>query len=306
MEVLRARAKVVSALRRFFEERGSLEVETPALVPSPGIDAHIDAIAAEELWLTTSPEYHMKRLVCAGSGPIHQIGKAWRRAETGRHHEPEFTLLEWYSPGVDDVGLMDATEELVKRAARTLGLSPDWLESPFERITWAEAFARFLSYDVANDEPRRLGRLLRASGNRPPRNASGEDLEDLALCLLIQPKFQMPTFLTEWPAARAALAQVKEGTRTAARFELYLAGHEICNGYHELGCATELRERMQEENRRRTEGGKAPYPIDEQFLAAIADGMPDCSGNALGVDRLMMALLNIDDIGLVRAFRLGD
>ena len=206
MEVLRARAKALRALRSYFDECGSLEVETPALVRSPGIDAHVDAIAAGDLWLTTSPEYHMKRLLCAGSGPIHQICKAWRLAELGRHHEPEFTLLEWYSPGVDDAGLMDATEELVKRSTRALGLSPDWLTSSFARVTWAEAFAEILGYDVVNDEPRRLGRLLRASGNKPPRDASTEDLEDLALCLLIQPRFQAPTFLTDWPAPRAALA----------------------------------------------------------------------------------------------------
>jgi elongation factor P--(R)-beta-lysine ligase len=306
VEVLHARAKLLRALRSFFEERGSLEVETPGLVPAPGIDAHIDAISAEDLWLTTSPEYHMKRLLCAGSGPIHQIGKAWRRAEVGRHHEPEFTLLEWYSPGVDDVGLMDATEELVKESARALGLSPEWLSSRFARVTWAEAFAEILGYDVVNDEPRRLGRLLRASGNKPPRDTSGEDLEDLALCLLIQPKFQAPTFLTDWPAPRAALAQLKECGRVAGRFELYLGGHEICNGYHELGCAVALRTRMEHENRRRTEGGKTPYPIDEGFLSAIAEGMPDCAGNALGVDRLLMALLDLDDIGAVRAFRLGE
>jgi lysyl-tRNA synthetase class 2 len=306
VDTLRSRALLLRSIRGFFDARGSLEVETPALVSSPGVDAHLDAIAAADLWLTTSPEYHMKRLLCAGSGPIYQIGKAWRAGETGRHHEPEFTLLEWYSPNLDDSGLMDETEALVKGAARALGLSPDWLNTPFVRVTWTDAFAEILGYNVALDSPRRLGLLLRASGNKPPRDASEEGLEDLALSLLIQPRFQSPTFLTDWPAPRAALAKLKEGGLVAGRFELYLAGHEICNGYHELACAKELRRRIDHENTRREELGKAPYPVDERFLAAMSDGLPDCAGNALGIDRLLMALLAIDDIGDVRAFRVGE
>lgn len=306
MDTLRSRARLLRSIRSFFDERGSLEVETPALVSSPGVDAHLDAIAAEDLWLTTSPEYHMKRLLCGGSGPIYQIGKAWRAGEVGRHHEPEFTLLEWYSPGLDDGGLMDETEALVKGAARALGLSPEWLDTPFVRITWADAFAEILGYDVALDAHRRLGRLLRASGNKPPRSATEEDLEDLALSLLIQPRFQSPTFLTDWPASRAALAKLKQDAQVAGRFELYLAGHEICNGYHELGCAEELRRRIKHENTRRCDLGKIRYPVDERFLAAMSEGLPDCAGNALGIDRLLMALLGLDDIGDVRAFRVGE
>jgi len=280
-------------------------VETPALVRSPGVDAHLDAIPAGEFWLTTSPEYHMKRLLAAGSGRIHQIGKAWRAEEVGRHHEPEFTLLEWYSPGFDDADLMEETEELVKMTARRLGLTPAWLDLPFARMTWKEAFQEVLGFDTESDPIRRLGLLLRSSGNKPPRGATEQDLEDLALSLLIQPKFAVPTFVTDWPAERAALARLKEGGRTASRFELYLAGHEICNGYHELTCPSEQRERIETENRRRVALGKSPYPVDELFLEALEQGLPDCSGNALGVDRLLMGLLEVEDIGAVRSFRIG-
>ena len=246
MEHLRARAQLIRAIRGFFEERGSLEVETPALVQCPGVDVHLDAIAAGDGWLTTSPEYHMKRLLAAGSGPIFQIGKAWRAGEVGKQHEPEFTLLEWYSPGLDDHGLMDETEELVRHSAEALGLEPAWAAQPFARVTWAEAFDEHLGFRVGKDPIRRLGLLLRSSGTKPPRNATGEDLEDLALALLIQPKLVEPTFVTDWPASRAALARLKGDGTVAARFELYLSGLELCNGYFELSCAAEQRVRIRE------------------------------------------------------------
>jgi lysyl-tRNA synthetase class 2 len=303
VEHLRSRAVLLRSIRAFFEERGSLEVETPALVRSPGVDAHLDAIEAGGGWLTTSPEYHMKRLLAAGSGPIFQIGKAWRAGEVGRLHEPEFTLLEWYSPGLDDQGLMDETQDLVVRSAEALGLQLGWMNKPFTRITWAEAFYKYLGFRTGEDPIRRLGLLLRSSGTKPPRGATGEDLEDLALALLIQPKLVEPTFVTDWPASRAALARLKADGSVAARFELYMSGLEICNGYHELTCPEEQRSRIETENHRRVTFGKTPYPVDEAFLGALEEGLPDCSGNALGVDRLQMALQGYDDIGGVRSFR---
>ena len=304
MDVLRKRALLLRTVRDFFEQRGSLEVETPAIVASPGVDAHLDAIPAGDRWLTTSPEYHMKRLLADGSGPIHQIAKAWRAGELGALHEPEFTLLEWYRPGLDDHGMMDETEELVRTCARALGASRPDLDEPFARMTWSEAFREHLGFDPEVDPVRRLGLLLRASGTRPPRGATPEDLEDLALSLLIQPRFQSPTFLTDWPASRAALARLKSGGHVSARFELYLGGLEIANGYHELQDVEEQRRRIDAENQRRVDLGKDTYPVDERFLAALEVGLPDCAGNALGIDRLLLALLDLDDIGAVRSFRL--
>lgn len=306
MDLLRKRAALLRSIRHFFESRGSTEVETPALVVSPGLDAHIDAIEAEGWKLTTSPEFHMKRLLAAGSGPIHQIGKAWRAGERGPHHEPEFTLLEWYRPGLNDAELMDETESLLRAVVEDVGLQPGWGSEPFDRIGYHQCFEDLLGHDLRRDPHRRLGLLLRASGTKPPRDASAEDLEDLALSLLIQPKLQRPTFVTDWPADRAALARLRDCGEVAARFELYVGGHEICNGYWELTDPVEQRARFEAENQRRLGLGKAPYPVDEALLAAMEAGLPECSGNALGVDRLMMSLFEITDIGEVRAFRLDD
>jgi elongation factor P--(R)-beta-lysine ligase len=312
LQQLRTRAALLRALRSFLDERGSLEVETPALVRSPGVDAWLDAIpAGADGWLTTSPEYHMKRLLAAGSGPIHQLGKSWRAGETGRLHEPEFTMLEWYVPGFDDAGLMAQTEELVRAAAAALEVDPGWPDGPFERLTFRQAFLTHAGFDPIDAADRRFGMILRASGTRPPRTANREELEDLVLATVVQPKLGLrrPCFVTDWPTDRCALARVRPGrdedaAPSAARFELYIRGLELCNGYHELADAQEQRRRIRDENRRRVALGKVPYPVDEDFLAALVRGLPDCAGNALGVDRLQLALTGATDLSEVRAFRL--
>ena len=309
---LRTRAALLRAVRSHLEALGSLEVETPALVPSPGVDAWLDAVpAGRGGWLTTSPEYHMKRLLAAGAGPIHQLGKAWRAGETGRMHEPEFTMLEWYVPGLDDAGLMEQTEQLVRAVATELGVRTGWPDEPFERLTFRQAFLAHAGFDPATAADRRFGMLLRAAGTRPPRTADRGELEDLVLATVVQPKLgtERPCFVTDWPAGRCALARVRpgrdpDGAPSAARFELYVGGVELCNGYHELTDAAEQRRRIEAENRRRQELGKEPGPVDEDFLAALARGLPDCAGNALGIDRLQMVLTGATDIGEVRAFRL--
>jgi len=307
------RAALLQAVRSFFEERGSLEVETPALVTSPGVDAWLDAVPAGGGWLGTSPEYHMKRLLAAGSGPIHQLGKAWRAGERGRLHEPEFTMLEWYVPGLDDAGLMEQTEELVRAVAAALDVETGWRPEPFERLTFRQAFEAHAGFDPASAADRRFGMILRAGGTRPPRSATREELEDLVLATVVQPKLGRghPCFVTDWPAERCALARVRpgrdaDGAPSAARFELYIDGLELCNGYHELADAAEQRRRIEHENRRREALGKEAYPVDEHFLDALASGLPDCAGNALGIDRLQMALTGADDIGEVRAFRVDE
>lgn len=311
MQRLRQRAAMIRAVRTFLEARGSLEVETPALVRSPGVDLHLDAIAAGDGWLTTSPEYHMKRLLADGSGPIHQIAKAWRAGEVGAWHEPEFSMLEWYVPGSDDDALMDETEALVRAAAATLGvLAGDG--APFDRITYREAFRRHAGFDPATAERRQLGRLLRASGTRASKDATDEDLEDLVLALVVQRELgrDRPVFVTDWPSSRAALARVRPGrdadeAPSAARFELYWQGAELCNGYHELTDPTEQRARIDRDNAARAAAGRVPYPVDEEFLGALERGLPECAGNALGLDRLLMVLTGSSDIGEVRAFRVA-
>jgi lysyl-tRNA synthetase class 2 len=311
LEVLATRAALLARVRAFLDSRGCLEVQTPALVRSPGVDAWLDAIPAGDLWLTTSPEYHMKRLLAAGSGPIYQLGKAWRAGERGRQHEPEFTMLEWYRPGLDGAGLMDETEALVRDAAGALGggslrtgarACPT--EAPFARRSFAQAFTEIAGLDPATEDLRRMGRLLRSAGHKAPGDADREELVDLLLAFVVQPELgrERPEFITDWPADRAALARIQPDG-TAARFELYACGVELCNGYHELADPTEQRRRIDVENRRRQALDKPPYPVDEAFLAALDAGLPDCAGNALGFDRLLMLLCGLDDIGDVVAFR---
>ena len=319
---------MLRSLRAFLEEAGSLEVETPAIVRAPGVDAHLDAIAVqlrpalgappERRWLCTSPEYHMKRLLADGSGAIHQLGKAWRDGEHGRLHEPEFTLLEWYRPGADDAGLMDECEALVRAVTADTGgilRRPDgptcWTDQPFDRLSFRQAFLQIADVDPDTEDERRLGRLLRAGGHRPPRDADREELVDLLLALVVQPQLGLdrPVFLTDWPADRAGLARLRtdaEGRSVAARFELYACGVELCNGYHELADPTEQRARIDAENTRRVALGKEAQPVDDAFLDALQRGLPDCAGNALGVDRLFLLMEGADDLRHARAFRLDD
>ena len=310
MQHLRFRAELLRSVRRFFDEQQSLEVETPAIVRSPGVDAHVDAIPAGGAWLTTSPEYHMKRLLADGSGPIHQLGKAWRAGEQGQLHEPEFTLLEWYVPGLDDAGLMAQTEQLIRHVAGALLPSSPWSAAPFARLTFREAFVECAGLDPASASERAYGLLLRAAGCRPPRGSSRADLEDLVLSTVVQRELAArgPTFVTDWPVERAALARLRpgrdaDGCVSAARFELFAGGLELCNGYHELGDPGEQAARIDAANEARRSLGKAPYPVDDEFLDALRRGLPDCSGNALGIDRLQMLLAESRDIGEVRAFR---
>ncbi len=326
VERLRLRAQVLQDVRRFFEDRGSLEVETPAVVDCPGIDAHIDAIAVDlcpggrgsavlRKSLVTSPELHMKRLLCEGLGSIHQIAKAWRDGEVGALHEPEFTMLEWYQTGADHNGLMDETESLVRAITadhgdgtlRFRGREAS-VEAPFERRTFASVFDEHAGIDPFTDDVRRMGRMLRASGTRPPRDATREEMLDLLLGAVVSPRLGSgtPVFVTDWPADRASLARVvdsSDGPR-AARFELFACGVELCNGYWELSDPDEHRVRFDDENRAREAAGAPPSPPDVALLAALdaAGGLPDCAGNALGLDRLLLLLLDAESIAEVRTF----
>lgn len=319
---LRLRAQILAVLRGFLTDRGSLEVETPSIVPSPGVDAHLDApevsLDGEVLYLGTSPEYAMKRLLAAGSGPIHQLGAAFRAGERGRLHEPQFTMLEWYELDTDDAGCMDTTEALVRTAAtcgdgtlrfrdESADASPDG--KPFARRTFRDVFGEATGTDALDPDPGRLGRLLRAAGVRAPGDCSTEDLVDLTLSAVVQPELglDVPLFVTDWPTDRAALARVRPGrdadaAPAAARFELYACGIELCNGYHELRDPEEQRVRIDAENTRRTALGKSPYPVDEAFLAALDSGLPNCAGNALGVDRLVMLIGGLPTLLETRCF----
>ena len=295
---LERRARVVAEVRGFFDSRGFLEVETPLLVPSPGLDVHLAAfevpMGARTRYLSTSPEYQMKRLLAEGHALIFQIAKAFRKDEVGERHNPEFTMLEWYRApgGVDDV--IRDTEQLVARVTGgnvVLDGAPHDTRPPFRRMTVLEAFAAF-------------------AGATPEETlAMAERDEDRFYRLLVdrvEPALEAlagAVFLTEYPATQASLARKKPGDpRVAERFELYVAGLELCNGFGELTDPVEQRARFENDLRVRAERGLPAYPIDTRFLAALEGGLPACAGNALGLDRLVALACGTRRIGDVMAF----
>ncbi len=305
---LRRRALLTRATRAFFEARGFQEVETPCAVRSPGEEVHLrafrtEALAATQsggeavpLWVATSPEFAMKRLLVAGSGPIFQLARVWRDEAASRLHVPEFTMLEWYRPGAALAALMDETEAYLRAVLppRLVGRELR-LDRGFERLTVAEAFRRHAGADVLAT----AGDAAALADDAGAALRDGEGWEDLFFRLLlerVEPAIgrDRPTFLTHWPAAQAALARRDPAEpRQALRFELYLDGVELANAFEELGDADEQRARFVADRARRAAehaGDLAgrDWPLDEDFLDALAHGLPPCSGIALGFDRLAM------------------
>ncbi len=281
---LATRARVLRGLRHYFEAEGFVEVDTPAVVPSPGLDVHLAAFAVDDGgFLGTSPEYQMKRLLSAGFARIYQLGRSYRRDEAGPSHEPEFCLLEWYRAYAGAQEVMADTEALVAAAARAVvggtvlpareGRRPD-VAPPWERLTVEEAYARYAGValaDVVDDEER----FFRLMVER------------------VQPAlgWERPVFLTRWPASMASLARLcPDDPRFAERFEAFVCGIELCNGFGELTDPVEQRARLERDQEARRLLGLPVYPIDERFLGALEDGVPPSGGNALGVDRLVMLL----------------
>jgi len=278
---LRARDRVVRALREFFFAAGFVEVETPLVVPSPGLELHLDAVRAEPGgFLITSPEYQMKRLLAAGMGPIFQICKCFRAGESGPHHNPEFTMIEWYrAPGAYEQ-IMDDCDRLLAALAPA-GRAE--VRGPAERLTMQEAFARFAGAPVPADAdafwPLYLERV-------EPQLGRGR-----------------PTILYEWPAYLAALARAKPGDPSVVeRFELFAGGLELANAFGELTDPVEQRARLEADLAARRRLGKPLYPIDERFLAALEEGLPPSAGIALGLDRLVMLLVGATSIREVLSF----
>lgn len=309
---LRARARLITRIREFFAARGVIEVETPALAAAAAVDPHLDSLCAQyagpgfpagrALYLQTSPEFAMKRLLAAGSGPIYQLGKAFRNGEKGRLHNPEFTLLEWYRPGFGDHAMMDEIEALV---ADLLGLT-----QRFERRSYRELFRHRLRIDPATATVEDLRECARREGlarsDELPLSEPDAWL-DLLLTHLIEPQLgiETPCFVHDYPPGQAALARIRPGEYPVAeRFELYIDGVEIANGFHELADAAEQRTRFERDRARRRRDGLPDIAPDERLLAALAHGLPDCAGTALGVDRLVMIALGAKSIGEVMAFPL--
>jgi lysyl-tRNA synthetase class 2 len=313
MPFLRRRGLVTAATRAFFTGRGYVEIETPYAVPAPGEEVHLRAFRTERehpdgrlqsLWLHTSPEFAMKKLLVAGAGPIFQLARAWRNGEGSDLHAPEFTMLEWYRPGADMGSLIDETTAYLRAVLPPVvtcrGVTTDL--SRIERLTVADAFARYVGVDVlatACDAP-----ALAAEAGTPLReNESWEDLFFRLLLGRVEPLLgrSHPTFLTHWPAAQAALARRDPADpRVAERFELFVCGIELANAFVELTDANEQRARFEADRARRHAAFGPDWPLDEDFLAALAYGMPACAGLALGFDRLAMIASGADSIAQVR------
>lgn len=308
---LHARATLYQRIRAYFAAAGVLEVETPIASRAAATDpalASLRTVCAGcgrepvPLWLHTSPEFPMKRLLAAGSGAIYQICKVFRDGERGRLHHPEFTLLEWYRPGWGYRRLMDEVADLVRYVL-------DRPQLAVETVTYRELFRTRLGVDPFRCTARGLEQAARAQG------LSGCDALDLDrdgwLDLLLTHRIEAElgrgrlTFLHEYPPSQAALARIRsDGEPVAERFELYLEGMELANGFHELTDAAEQRWRFTRDLAERARSGQPRPPLDERFLQALEAGMPDASGVALGLDRLLMAATGSEHIDQVLAFPL--
>ncbi len=308
IENLRLRAQVISSIRSFFDERGVLEVETPLLSTTTASDPYISSLDCafkrpradrpERLYLQTSPELLMKRLLAADSGPIFQICKAFRDGEAGRLHNPEFTILEWYRPGFDHHQLMDEIDELLKLI---LGLNFG------ERMSYNEAFRKYIAVDALAATTQEIQKAARAHIACPP-DLGPDDRDgwlDLLLSHIVEPHLGRgrPSFVFDYPRSQAALAKIHPGdNRVAERFEVWVEGIELANGYHELQDPDEQRQRIEADNESRRKLAHCEVPIDERFLAALSHGIPDCAGVAIGLDRLVMLAAGATSISEVLTF----
>jgi lysyl-tRNA synthetase class 2 len=296
--LLLERARIIARIRSFFAARDFVEVETPTMVPSPGLDVHLAAFEVPTplgtRYLSTSPEFQMKRLLGEGMARIFQIAKAYRKDELGERHNPEFTILEWYRTQAAVESVMRDTEQLlatitggtVRLGDRSIDVRP-----PLPRVTVCEAFTRFANKSAEET-------LAMATHDEDSFFRIMVDAVEPALARMPQ-----AVFLTEYPLAQASLARKKpDDPRVAERFELYAAGVELCNGFGELTDAKEQRARFVADQAARKTQGLPVYPIDERFLAALEQGIPPCAGNALGVDRLVALACGTTEIRAVMAF----
>jgi lysyl-tRNA synthetase class 2 len=316
MDSLRLRARVLARVRDYFAQAGVLEVDTPVLSPAGATDPALHSfrtryhgpgpLHGSSLYLHTSPEFPMKRLLAAGSGSIYQICKVFRDGESGRRHNPEFTLLEWYRVGFDHFDLMDDVELLLRSVLKDL--------VPLESVvhcTYRELFVECAGVDPFTASGDEIRACLRSHAITPPVGLSPDDHDgwlDLLMTHLIEPRLGAGlVFIRDYPASQAALARLRRGTPpVAARFEAYLNGVELANGYHELTDAAEQERRFAQDNARRVAQGQEPVAVDRRLLAALTAGLPNCAGVALGIDRLLMVVAGSDALDGIITFSLDD
>jgi lysyl-tRNA synthetase class 2 len=307
---LEARAQALATVRAFFAARGFLEVETPLIVPSPGLEIHLDAVAAGDGFLITSPEYSMKRLLAGGLERIFQICKCFRANERGPHHAGEFTMIEWYRAFDTIESIARDTEELVhavcgdhaRVGGRAISLAPPW-----RRITVRDAMLQWAGVEVAGDESAAdLTTAVRGAGIEIAEGLAWDDAFFTAWLARVDPalaQLDHAILVEDWPAPLAALARRKIGDpRTALRFEAYVGGLELANAFDELVDPGEQEQRFREEQEARRARGRPVYPIDAKLVAALHEGLPPSGGIALGFDRLVMLATGAATIAEVQAF----
>jgi lysyl-tRNA synthetase class 2 len=300
---LEARAIMLRAIREYFVATRALEVDTPTLSAAAVTDVHLASVEAtavgQRRYLHTSPEYAMKRLLAAGCGDIWQMCKVYRDGERGRWHNPEFTMIEWYRVGVDHHALMSDVERLIGAA-----LPASRYFDRAERLTYREAMQLHAGVDALHDPAPVLVARLHSADIEMPTDLRGDRdaCLDLIMGTLVGPQLghDRLTLVYDYPASQAALAQIRGPV--ASRFEAYLDGLELANGFHELGNSQEQRARFEQDLAERARRGLPPMPIDEHLLAALEHGLPECSGVALGFDRLVMCATGARDIESVLAF----
>ncbi|QEM80947.1 EF-P lysine aminoacylase EpmA [Halomonas binhaiensis] len=309
IETLRARAKLVAQVRHFFAERDVLEVETPILGHGGSTDVHLASLSChaltpagrERLWLQTSPEFAMKRLLASGSGPIFQIARSFRDGEVGRRHNVEFSMLEWYRPGWSLGELIDETQALIRVL---LPADP----GPTRQRRYRDLFIEQLCLDPFASPLATLRDAAEERSGMEMKAAERDECLDLLMSLVIEPTLGCGgiDIVVDYPASQAALAKrhqdPRDGSWVASRFEIYLKGIELANGYDELTDASEQRRRFDEDNAARCAAGLPQVDVDQCLLDALQAGMPEGSGVALGLDRLIQLALGKDSLEQVLAF----
>jgi lysyl-tRNA synthetase class 2 len=305
-ETLEKRALMLKSIRAFFDARGALEVETPLLASSGITDIHLESLKTQfddkTLYLNTSPEFTMKRLLAAYGEPVFQICKAFRDDELGPGHNPEFTMLEWYRPDFDMHQLMDEVEALMFCLFGVQAIQ-------FERMSYRQVFEKYASIDPHQASASDLCDCARRNGIEQPVGLTDDTGEwlDWLLTQLVLPALESASFsfIYDYPESQSALARLhkdEKAIEVASRFELFYGETELANGFHELQDSTTQRQRFENENIKRVEVGRSEVVIDEYLLGALSHGLPDCSGVALGLDRLLMVMCNKKSINEVLAF----
>jgi len=301
---IKSRAVLLKNIRLFFLQRNVMEVETPILSHCGGTEPHLDAIQAEFIdsgksrqgFLQTSPEFAMKRLLAAGVGDCYQIFKAFRNQESGRFHNPEFSLLEWYRTGIDEIQLLLEIDQFLQYVLHCKSA---------EYCQYQHLFLQHLQLDPLQTSLKELQSVALQHIQNPPQLDAVDGYLELLFSYCIEPVIgqDRPCFVTQYPASQASLARIsKQNSKLSCRFEIFYKGLELGNGFYELADAAEQLQRFQQENQRRQQMGLDEVEIDRRFIAALEHGLPESSGVAIGVDRLLMLLTSAKHINQVLCF----